>query len=114
MTRPMSGLRAWLLQRASAVFLSLFGLWVLGYFLTAPPSDFAEWRAVMSAPLVSGGVLLGLLALLLHAWIGLRDVLLDYVRSLPLRLALVSLVVAGLAACGLWGVRLLLVDVVVA
>jgi succinate dehydrogenase / fumarate reductase membrane anchor subunit len=47
-------------------------------------------------------------ALLLHAWVGVRDVILDYVKPLPLRAGLLVLVALVLAAEGLWAARLLL------
>ena len=42
------------------------------------------------------------LALLAHAWVGIRDVVLDYVRPLPLRLFLLSMIVLALALLGAW------------
>jgi succinate dehydrogenase, hydrophobic membrane anchor protein len=42
------------------------------------------------------------LALLLHAWIGVRDVILDYVKPPALRLALLAAVALFLLANGLW------------
>jgi succinate dehydrogenase / fumarate reductase membrane anchor subunit len=39
---------------------------------------------------------------LLHAWVGVRDVVLDYVHPLGLRLAVLGAAVAGLVFLGLW------------
>jgi succinate dehydrogenase / fumarate reductase membrane anchor subunit len=62
----------------------------------------AGWRAWAATP--AGAALLALLAaaILLHAWVGVRDVVLDYVHPLGLRLALLGAVAAGLAFLGLW------------
>jgi succinate dehydrogenase / fumarate reductase membrane anchor subunit len=108
MSRQASGLRAWLWQRLSAIVLLLYSLYLIGLFLFNPPTDHAAWRAWVSDPLHSTGLLLCLLALLVHAWVGLRDVLLDYVPIFALRLTLLSLSALGLTLCGLWGLRILL------
>jgi succinate dehydrogenase / fumarate reductase membrane anchor subunit len=61
-----------------------------------------QWRAWAGKP--SGAALVALLAaaLLLHAWVGVRDVVLDYVHPLALRLALLALVAVTLVFLGLW------------
>jgi succinate dehydrogenase / fumarate reductase membrane anchor subunit len=107
MSDPLSGLRAWLVQRLSAVYLALFLLYLLGYFLIWPPASHAEWLAWLRHPAVSIAWGVFFVALLLHAWIGARDVILDYARNLALRLALLSFTGLSLLACGLWALRIL-------
>ena len=46
-------------------------------------------------------------ALLAHAWVGLRDVLIDYVHATTIRVALLGSVGLGLTAMGVWVVRIL-------
>jgi succinate dehydrogenase / fumarate reductase membrane anchor subunit len=104
-SRRASGLRAWLLQRLTAVYLAGFSLVLLAYFLLTPPADHAAWQTWVTQPWVSLGLLLYVPALLLHAWVGLRDVLMDYVHPLSLRLALLSLAGLGLAGSGLWALQ---------
>ena len=41
-------------------------------------------------------------ALALHAWVGMRDILMDYVHHTGVRLALTLAVIVTLAACVLW------------
>ena len=48
------------------------------------------------------------LAVLLHGWVGMRDVVRDYVRRLWLRLLLLSLIGLLLTGCGLWALHILL------
>lgn len=47
-------------------------------------------------------------ALLLHSWIGLRDVLMDYVQPLPLRITLLVLLSFVLVGLALWVMKVLL------
>ncbi len=88
--RAASGLRPWLLQRLSAVYLAAYLLfsvvvWVGGV------ADFHHWQAWFAQPLVNAASLLFLVALLGHAWVGTRDILMDYVKPVGWRFALLSL-----------------------
>lgn len=108
MSRRATGLRAWVVQRVSAAYLAIFVLALAGRLAFAPPADAAAWRAWVADPWVNAAFGLALAALLLHAWVGVRDVLLDYVRPTGLRLAALALVALALAAYGWWGLRILL------
>jgi succinate dehydrogenase / fumarate reductase membrane anchor subunit len=98
-------LKAWVLQRITAVYIGLFVLVLLGHLLAGPPADYQAWRAWVARPWVSIGLLLFTVALLLHAWIGIRDVLIDYVKPLVLRLSLLSLFGIAFVASGLWAAK---------
>ena len=102
MTRRAAGLRAWVLQRVTAVYIGLFSVYALGKFVLDPPASHQHWQDWMAGSGVRVAVLLFFVALLLHAWVGVRDIFIDYVRPTPLRLALLSFVAIGLIACGLW------------
>lgn len=108
MRRAVSGLRAWLLQRLSALVLLGYLVVALVVLAAEAPGSHAQWRALMQSPAVALATLVAFAALLLHAWVGARDVLLDYVHPLALRLALLVAVAAMLLASGAWVVRALL------
>lgn len=107
--RLLTGLRAWTLQRASALYLLGFIL-VLALRLLADPVDgHARWVEFWRSPWMASGALLAVAALGLHAWVGARDVVLDYVRpamARPVALAAIAAVLAltllRLAAALLW------------
>jgi succinate dehydrogenase / fumarate reductase membrane anchor subunit len=103
----LSGLRAWLVQRASAVYMLLFIVYLLGHFVLDRPDSYTIWRDWMLSPGVSISATIFFAALLLHAWVGLRDVALDYVQPVALRIGFLTLLVFALAAAGLWVVRIL-------
>ena len=91
MKGPFTGMRAWLVQRVSAVYLFLFVVFALAEFADAPSQwSYAAWRDWVLAPWVSVAVLLFFTALLLHAWVGLRDVILDYVHPTATRIVLLG------------------------
>jgi succinate dehydrogenase / fumarate reductase membrane anchor subunit len=106
-TGAAHGLRAWLLQRATAIYLALYLLVVPLMLASRWPLDFQQWRALFAAPLMSVATGLFALALLLHVWVGIRDILMDYVHAVWLRLALMALTGLVLFGCLLWILRVL-------
>lgn len=100
MKKALSGLRAWIVQRFTAVYMLLFCVFVLFHFAFDAPHSYADWHEWVSTPLVLITTALFFLALLVHTWVGLRDVVMDYVNPLPLRitvLAVLFLILSGLA-----------------
>jgi succinate dehydrogenase / fumarate reductase membrane anchor subunit len=100
--RLLTGLRAWTVQRATAVFMFLFVLWLAGALLVSPPESYEHWRAMVARPAASVGFSVFFAALLAHAWIGVRDVVLDYVHRLGVRAVVLALIAAALFAIGAW------------
>jgi succinate dehydrogenase / fumarate reductase, membrane anchor subunit len=102
-----AGLHAWMLQRLSALYLATYSGYLLLHFARQAPADYQAWQAWVATPAIGISAALFFLALLLHVWVGLRDILMDYVRTLALRLSLTALLLLGLVACGLWALRIL-------
>jgi succinate dehydrogenase / fumarate reductase membrane anchor subunit len=104
---PLTGLRAWIVQRVTAVYMVLFLVYAAVVLVPEPPAGYAAWRALFAEPLfaVTFGLFAG--ALLYHSWVGVRDVILDYVANLPLRGALLVVLAGVLAGQGLWVVLIL-------
>ncbi len=107
MSRRFQGLNAWLLQRVSALYLAVFILYLLFHFTLSPPASYHEWRAWVAGPVISTGLYIFVLLLLGHTWVGVRDVLMDYVSSLVLRAVLLLLLAFSLVAAGIWVARIL-------
>ncbi len=103
----LSGFRAWFWQRLSALYLALFFLYALASLALSPPQGFEAWRAWWSHPLRQVFLLLFALLLLIHAWVGVRDVILDYVRPLPLKAFLLALLGLALFGEGVWFLRII-------
>ncbi|KPJ92204.1 MAG: succinate dehydrogenase [Gammaproteobacteria bacterium SG8_11] len=102
------GLKAWLIQRLTAVYMALFIVFSMGKFLLLPPQDYQQWIAWVAHPGVNAALALFILSLLLHTWVGLRDVIMDYVKPVAVRAGLFSALIIVLSGCGLWSLRLLL------
>ena len=103
-----SGLRAWMLQRVSAIYLALCFISVLTLLLAQRPVTYDAWRAWIAHPAVNIACLLFFIALVIHAWVGMRDVVIDYVRSTGARFVLLVGVAASLLAMLVWAFRILL------
>jgi succinate dehydrogenase / fumarate reductase membrane anchor subunit len=104
------GLGIWLLQRASAVVMVLYLPLFLIYALDQEPLDYAGWQALFNSLAARVSTLLFAAALLLHAWIGMREVVIDYVhcpRCLLPRLALYFGFGLLYLACLVWMVDIL-------
>lgn len=106
-----SGTGLWLLQRGTAVVMAValpLLAWRIG---AALPLDFAGWQALFAPLWMRLATWLFIATLAMHAWIGVRDILMDYVRPLGIRLALYLIVIVTLAACVtamaavLWGMQ---------
>lgn len=108
MSRQASGLRAWALQRLTAIYIGLYSLYLVGVFLFAAPADHAALAAWLTRPLVSVTLLLFVASVLLHAWIGVRDVVIDYVKPIAIRAGLLGTIGLVLVALGFWAAQVLL------
>lgn len=102
-----TGLRAWLVQRASAVYMLLFIVFLLTHFAVDPPHSYSAWYAWMTSYSVRVITTVFFAALLAHAWVGLRDVVMDYVRAAALRVDVLALLGFALATMGVWTMRIL-------
>ncbi len=110
----LEGLRPWVIQRVSAVYILLFTLYVAYSLLTAgsTATSFNAWKSWLFSPLNTTAVGLFVIALLFHTWIGMRDVVLDYIHNIMLRIFVLGLLIGILLGSGLWVFRILLLSVV--
>ena len=101
------GLRDWLIQRVTAVVMALYALCMTAYVIRAPRLDYDAWTALFSSNLVRSFTLLFLLALFYHAWIGVRDIVMDYVKPAGVRLLIHMVVILALLLYVIWSVQIL-------
>lgn len=107
MRRPLGGLTPWVVQRLSALFMLAFIVFVLAHFLVDPPRSYQAWQSWVGHPGVNVAASLFFVALLTHAWVGLRDVTLDYIKPLAARMAVLTLIALALLGAGAWIFRIL-------
>jgi len=102
------GLKAWLWQRISAVYLALFFVYLLVQFYLYPFTEYSAWHEWIARPLVGTAFAGFILALLVHLWVGLRDIVLDYIHPLGLRLAVMITIAFILIGSGFWSMQVLI------
>ena len=100
--KVFSGQRAFLVQRLSALAMLAFLAAAALRLALGETVSIAQWQAWTARPLGATLVLLLSGATLLHAWVGIRDVALDYVKPLALRMTLLAVAVFGLLLLGGW------------
>lgn len=101
------GVRGFLVQRVSAVVMAVYTVFALAVLATADRFDHASWKALWSMPSVRYATFAFVVAVLLHAWVGLRNVFMDYVHPTALRLTLYIVVIVALVVYGAWSIQIL-------
>ncbi len=108
----LEGLRPWVIQRVSAVYIVLFILYAAFCFFTADAISHESWKNWLYDPFNTTVIGIFVIALLFHSWIGMRDVVLDYVHNIMLRIFILGMLLGVLIGSALWVSRILLLSVV--
>ena len=101
------GTRDWLAQRVTAAIMVVFTLMLAVTLLVSPPQDYAALKMLFDNKWMRVGSFLFLLSLLWHAWVGMRNILMDYVHPPGIRLTLQILVILSLLFYAAWSVEIL-------
>ena len=103
----LQGLRPWIMQRIIAVYIALSLVYFAIVLLLSDACNASAWLAWVAIPYNNIALGLFLLAVLWHAWIGVRDVVLDYLHNVMARILALSLVGLVLLGSALWGLKAL-------
>jgi succinate dehydrogenase / fumarate reductase, membrane anchor subunit len=101
------GLRDWLSQRVTAALMALFTLAVIVQVLSPGEMGYDKWAGIFAKQWMKVLTFVVILALLIHVWVGVRDVLMDYVKAVGARLALQVATIAWLVGCAGWAIQVL-------
>lgn len=101
------GLRDWLVQRVTAAVMAVYSLVVVVYLLMQPSLGYDTWIDLFSGNIMRTFSMLFLLSLFYHAWIGVRDIVMDYVKPAGIRLSIHVLVILALVLYTIWSVQIL-------
>ena len=101
------GLRDWLSQRVTAALMALFTLVVLVQVLMPGPMGYDKWAGIFAAQWMKVLTFVVIVSLLIHAWVGMRDIWMDYVKSAGVRLVLQILSICWLVGCAGWAIQVL-------
>ena len=102
------GTRDWLAQRVTAVLMALFTLIVLArVLLSKGPITYDSWSGIFSSQLMKTLTFTVIIALLYHVWVGMRDVFMDYIKPVGVRLGLQVFTIIWLVGCAGWAIQVL-------
>ena len=101
------GLRDWLSQRVTAALMALFTLLVIVQVLLPGELDYYKWSAIFSSQWMKTLTFVIIVSLLYHVWVGMRDVWMDYIKPVGVRLLLQIITVAWLVGCAGWAIQVL-------
>ncbi len=101
------GLRDWLVQRVTAALMAVYSVALAVWLLLQPRLDYDIWTELFSGQPMRSVTLLFLMGLFYHAWIGIRDIVMDYVKPAGARLAIHVLVILVSLLYAIWAVQIL-------
>ena len=101
------GLRDWLVQRATAVLMALFTVIIVVQCLMPGEMSYDKWSGIFAHQWMKVLTFVMIASILWHAWVGVRDVLMDYVKQMAARLVLQVAAIAWLVGCAGWALQVL-------
>jgi succinate dehydrogenase / fumarate reductase membrane anchor subunit len=102
------GLRDWLSQRVTAALMALFTLvLLLQVLLTRGPIGYEQWAGIFAPQWMKFLTFTVIIALLWHVWVGVRDIWMDYVKPVAVRLVLQVFTIVWLVGCAGWAIQVL-------
>jgi succinate dehydrogenase / fumarate reductase, membrane anchor subunit len=101
------GLRDWLSQRITAAVMALFTVALVVQLLLPGEMGYDKWAGIFSRQWMKVLTFVVIVSLLYHAWVGMRDVWMDYVKPVAVRLALQVATIVWLVGCAGWAIQVL-------
>ncbi|NDF44387.1 MAG: succinate dehydrogenase, hydrophobic membrane anchor protein [Betaproteobacteria bacterium] len=102
------GLRDWLAQRVTAALMVLFTFVVLAQvLLTSGEIGYDKWAGIFSSQWMKALTFSIFIAFAYHVWVGVRDIWMDYVKPVAVRLVLQVFTMVWLVACLGWAIQVL-------
>lgn len=101
------GFRDWLAQRVTAIVMAVYTLVLLVAFLGTSEISYEGWVGLFAQQWFKLLTFVTLLSLFYHAWVGVRDIWMDYIKPVSVRLALQVLTILWLLACAGWSAQIL-------
>ena len=102
------GLRDWLSQRITGGLMALFTIILLAQLIfTRGPIGYDLWAGIFAAQWMKVLTFSVIVALLYHVWVGMRDIWMDYVQPVAIRLVLQIFTIVWLVGCAGWAIQVL-------
>ena len=102
------GARDWLAQRVTAALMAIFTIVVLARLLiSSGPIGYDKWAGLFAGQGMKMLTFATIVALLYHVWVGMRDIWMDYVKPVGVRLVLEIFTIIYLVGCAGWAIQVL-------
>ena len=102
------GVRDWIAQRVTGALMAIFTLVVLARLVIGSgPIGYDKWAGLFSGQAMKMLTFATIVSLLYHVWVGMRDVWMDYVQPVGVRLVLQILTIVWLVGCAGWAIQVL-------
>ena len=102
-----SGLYDWMIQRATAIILAAYVVFIVGFFIVTPDVTYETWKGFFQSSCVRIFSLLALISMLAHAWIGMWTVSTDYLKATGVRFVFQALCGTGAFVYLVWGIEII-------
>lgn len=101
------GLKDWLAQRITAVVMAVYTVIMLAAVMGGATSSREAWHGFMSHGLIRFFTFIFIISLCYHAWVGVRDIWMDYVKPTGMRLFLHVLTLLALVGYAGWTIQII-------
>jgi succinate dehydrogenase / fumarate reductase membrane anchor subunit len=101
------GLRDWMAQRATALVMALFTVALIVQVLLPGSMGYDKWAGIFSRQWMKVLTFVVIVSLAYHVWVGVRDVLMDYVKPVGVKLLLQVFTLVWLVGCAGWAIQVL-------
>ena len=103
-----NGLGDWVLQRLTAVILVLYTVIFIISIFTTDLRSFESWTGIFSSSWMKIFTMAAAISLIYHAWVGIREIWMDYIQPIKIRIGLQVFSIVWLLGCGAWIITILL------
>ncbi len=101
------GFKDWLAQRVTAVVMAVYTVIFAVGALAMGEMTYENWRGLFSGGFMRFATFLFFMSLFYHAWVGIRDLFMDYVKPVGVRLVLHVVVILALVGYAGWAAQVL-------
>lgn len=102
MSLQAQGMRAWLLQRLTAIYIAVYSLSLIVWLVNNYPVNYTSWHALLSNPIILISTIVFYSSLFVHAWVGIRDILVDYAKPSSVRFIMLTTLALSLLIMATW------------
>ena len=101
------GLMDWLAQRITGIVMAAYSLLIFAAMLGGATSSRETWHAFMAHGFIRFVTFLFVLSLCYHAWVGVRDIWMDYIKPAAIRVTLHVLTLLALVGYAGWALQII-------